>query len=606
MKNKYLIILSIIVLAFALRFFGIWHAWPYSYYYDEISKVKRALAFGSGDLNPHWFHKPAFLMYVLFFEYGLYFLIGKLIGFWHSVSVFAVHYIRNPGPFYLIGRSTIALFGIGTIAVVYEIGERHFKRGAGIMAALFLTLSYGHVVMSQNIKCDIPAAFFVVLSMLFLLNFLKDKKIKNIILSTIFAGIGTATKYYPIAMLVPIFFANIEVNRHSDVTLRKKIVKITSFLILLIFVFTVTCFICAPYNFIDPLALETSYRVFIEPFFNILNKIKGDELVQEPYNFILYRSGYFEAFIEYIRNLISKVGIGIVIGSISLIGTIALFFRSVKHRFIFLLYPFVFLLISVFLYPGFSGPRHQASIYPFLAIAGGWFVVNLTGQKSLQRKIIYGIILLSLFHPLFNIVERDFIISRKDTRQLAKEWVEKNIPPGTKLLLDEHAPRLLESEESLQRQLETISNLQEAVKKSSGQFTTHYKTYIEYKMLAAKGALTYDITEFRFPWWRYSFNLEEAFHLTEEYDVDMGNPFRTHGVHSYDYYVENGYQYVIVNADRRDFYEKNEERYPFFARFFRELFKRGSLVKKFSSSEGDRRPGPTICIFKIGKNVTDS
>lgn len=603
MKNKYWIILSIVLLASALRFLGIWHGWPFSYTADEVTFVKRALAFGSWDFNPHWFHKPTFFMYLLFFEYGLYFLIGKLLGLWHSVSEFAVNYIRNPGAFYLIGRLTTTLFSIGTIVVVYKIGERFFKRGAGLIAALLLTLSYGHIVASQNVKADIPCAFFVILSIFFLLNYLKDKRISNIILSAAFAGVGAATKYYSIVMLLPIFWAVIEMSKNSIGTFYEKIRKMIFLWMAVVLIFIATYFVCAPYNLIDPLGRKLAFGIFIKLYSNLISIITGVETAQGQSDYFHSQLGYFEASIDFIRILISKTGMGIVIGSISLIGTVVLLFQSIKYRFLFLLYPFSFTIISIFLYPGYSRANHQMPIYPFIAIAGGWFVVNFAGNKGFKQKIIYAIILLFLFHTLYNIIERGLIISKKDTRNLTKEWVEENIPAGTKLLLDENLIYLQENEEALQRQIEAISKLNDIVKESPGQFTAHYSKYIKYKILAANGALTYDITDFRLPWWRESFITEGAIHLTTEYDIDMGNPFRLHGVHSYDYYVENGYQYVIIEALKLKKYEKEEDRYPSFTRFYRELFKHGFLVKEFSSTEENRRPGPPIRIYKISKNT---
>ena len=76
--KKDLWLLGLILIAFSVRFFGIFHDLPFTYYGDEKHFINRAVAFGSGDLNPHWFHKPALYMYLLFFEYGMYFLVGKL------------------------------------------------------------------------------------------------------------------------------------------------------------------------------------------------------------------------------------------------------------------------------------------------------------------------------------------------------------------------------------------------------------------------------------------------------------------------------------------------------------------------------------------------
>ena len=175
MKNKLYYLYAILALALFLRLLGIWHGYPYSYYPDEAHFVKRALSFGSGDLNPHWFHKPAFFMYLLFFEYGLYFVFGKLVGFWQSIDEFAVSFVKNPGQFYLIGRLTLVAFSIGTIVVTFLIGERHFRGQTGLFGALLLALSYGLVAASQNVKADIPAIFFASFSTFCLLNYIETR-----------------------------------------------------------------------------------------------------------------------------------------------------------------------------------------------------------------------------------------------------------------------------------------------------------------------------------------------------------------------------------------------------------------------------------------------
>ena len=161
----------IIVLIFAsiIRFWGIWHGYPFSYYPDEQHFVNRAISFGSGDLNPHWFYKPAFLMYILFFEYGLFFVIGKFMGMFSGVDSFAIYYFQNSWPFILIGRITVTLFGIATIYVVYKIGEKFWSKKAGLFCSMFLTLSYGHIFCGQDVKADVPTTFFTVTSMTLLI-----------------------------------------------------------------------------------------------------------------------------------------------------------------------------------------------------------------------------------------------------------------------------------------------------------------------------------------------------------------------------------------------------------------------------------------------------
>ena len=204
--KKHFWLLALILVAFFVRVFGIIHDLPFTYFGDEEHFINRSVAFGSGDLNPHWFHKPAFYMYTLFFEYGVYFCAGYALGFWRSTDEFAVSFVQNPGPFYLIGRLTTVAFSLATIIGVYRIGERHIGKEVGLVAAAFLALTYGHVEASRVIKADVPSACFCIWSMYFLLNYLQDGTKRNLALSSALAGVGAATKFYGLVMLLPIFF----------------------------------------------------------------------------------------------------------------------------------------------------------------------------------------------------------------------------------------------------------------------------------------------------------------------------------------------------------------------------------------------------------------
>lgn len=249
LKNNSICIVFIILLGALLRLIGIFHDYPYSFYPDEAHFVKRALSFGSGDFNPHWFHKPAFYMYILFFEYGLYFVIGKIVGLWQTVADFAVYYIKNPGSFYIIGRLTTMLFGLATIGCVYIVGERHFKKNVGLIGALLLSLSFGHVAACQDIKADIPAAFFAFLSMLFLLNYVQSEKNKHFLIAAGIAGMGTATKDYPIVMMVPIVITIFAFNMKKKEGLSKIFCQFALHLSFALIAFWAMYFICSPYNF---------------------------------------------------------------------------------------------------------------------------------------------------------------------------------------------------------------------------------------------------------------------------------------------------------------------------------------------------------------------
>ncbi|MBC8184786.1 glycosyltransferase family 39 protein [candidate division KSB1 bacterium] len=595
-KNTYSISI-ILFLAFSLRILGIWHDYPYSFFGDEAHFVKRALSFGSLDFNPHWFHKPAFYMYFLFFEYGIFFVFGKIIGLWGSVSDFAVFYILNPGPFYLIGRITTALFGIATVYVVYLIGEIHFRKNAGLIGALLIALSCGHVVASQDVKADVPTAFFTILSMYYLLNYFADSRRKHIIFSAIFAGVGAATKYYSIVMLGPILmgiFLSYVLNTKPR---EFRVIQAFSVAAIALLSFWGAYFICSPFNFIDPLGRQETFDVFQKIIVKIFSFFQVSEVTTTGGG-EWQEVGLFVGLIDYFEVLVSLKSMGYIISGISLLGFLFLLIKFTPTIFLFLMFPLLFVGLSIFTFPGYADSRHQLPIYPFLTIAGGVLVASLFDTFSNYRKMIICIVIVSLLWPISLITQRGYRISKKDTRNLAKIWIESNIPSDTNIMLDEFGPVLVNNPNVLENDLAKSHQAD-----SAGQFTAHYDTYLKYQILASqKASVTYHIKEIRFPWW-HSQEVQAGEHvLDSEHDRDMGNPLKKVGVNPLSYYIDNGYEYAIVHSYRYGAYFKDgsrkAEKFPSFARFYHELFERGDLIKEFSP-ENDNRPGPVVKVFKI-------
>jgi len=595
-RSRWYLIVGIFVLAAIVRLWGIGRDLPYSYYPDEAHFVNRALSFGSGDLNPHWFHKPAFYMYLLSVEYGLYFVVGYLVGCWASVSEFAVGFVQNPGPFYLIGRLTTVLFGLGCIWGVYCLGERHFAKGVGLIGGLLLALTFGHVTASQSVKADIPTTCFGIWATYFLLNYVANARRKDLFLACVLAGIGTATKYYTVVMLLPILVAVLLTRREEDTQRLEIYGRKLCLALAAVAVFSATFSLCAPYNVLDPLGRQTTFSHARKMIARPQEPIHGNPEARVR-NSIGSNTSLVEGATDYFYTLCSSEGMGLVIAAISLVGIVYVGGCPRKMNAVFILYPVVFALLSMFTYPGYAHPRHQCPLYPFLAIGGAVVVERLARAVGRGRLIVYGALAMGLCYPSYCIVQNTRELTKEDTRNVAKAWVEANIPAGAKLLVDENGPNLQMSEERLRT---LLGEAERAGRK--GPFTAHYSTHLEYQLAAAKDVVSYDLYEIRIPWWRKGDHIQGVHTLDSEYDRDMANPLRPVGVEEYDFYVENGFQYALVHSRKyRGFFTKNSarsRRFPTIAKFYHELFQRGALVKEFSP-EKDGLRGPVVKIFEF-------
>jgi len=248
--KQYLALAMVLLTAFIVRFLGIFHDFPFTYFGDEEHFIRRSVAFGSGDLNPHWFHKPALYMYLLFFEYGLYFAVGTVLGWFGSVDDFARHFIADMSPFLFLGRLTTVVFAVGTVFFVYRIGTELRNTRTGLLAALFLTFCIGNFLSSVVVKADVPSTFFAIVSLLCILTLYRTGRLRDYVLAGLFAGLGTATKYYPIIMLIPMYVAHVLSARDLSLPWYRKVMdsKITAGGFACVGGF----FIGSPYNFLDP------------------------------------------------------------------------------------------------------------------------------------------------------------------------------------------------------------------------------------------------------------------------------------------------------------------------------------------------------------------
>ena len=124
---------ALIVIASAglwLRGWGASFGLPAVYNPDEVAIMTRALAFGTGDLNPHNFLYPSLYFYVLFLWESLTFAALRTAGVYGSLAEFTRAFFVDPSWIYLSGRWLSALCGTLTLVATYRLGSRLANRPA--------------------------------------------------------------------------------------------------------------------------------------------------------------------------------------------------------------------------------------------------------------------------------------------------------------------------------------------------------------------------------------------------------------------------------------------------------------------------------------------
>jgi len=201
--EKYWLLIIILEFAFFLRAYGMSFGLPYIYEADAQVYVDRAVRFlRTGDWNPYWFGNPAsILMYLLAALYALYFMVCKSFGFFDDMGVFTYYLIVNPTYSYLIGRGLMVFFGTLSTLITYKIGKKIFDKKVGLIAAFLFAVIPMHAAASKIVRTDIMVTFFILLSFLYCIHIVEENNLHGYIMAGVFAGLATATKY-PAALVI--------------------------------------------------------------------------------------------------------------------------------------------------------------------------------------------------------------------------------------------------------------------------------------------------------------------------------------------------------------------------------------------------------------------
>lgn len=423
----------ILALGFVVRLYGVKFGLPGLYHADETIVVNHALAYGTGDLNPHFFRIPPLISYLIFFEYGMYYLLGTVFGFFSSVVDFQNQFLKDPTSFYLIGRITVGVLA-GTVSIyfIYILGRRVFSETVGVISALFLSLTFLHVRNSHYIYLDTMMVLFIILTHIFIYKFLETGLKRYCVLAGFFAGVATAVKYNAALLLVPLVLGHLMyylANKDSG-----KIRSVKTNIVLTFVSMGLTFIVLNPYCILD-------MKFFLASFAEETHSQGG------------------VGFFHHLKHSLFH-GLGMPLFALSLIGLFSSIFSLSRKLIILISFPLVFYLINA----NFSQPhaRYVLPLIPFMLILAARLIESAIlrkGVSTLRVKILIASVSIAVIMPSgIKSVYSDYLFHRKDTRTLAKEWIEDEIPYGSRIALDHSffSPRLNHDREQLEEKLKYV------------------------------------------------------------------------------------------------------------------------------------------------------
>src|SRR4030095_15473567 len=205
---------TVVVIALALRLFGLRYGLPAVYNPDEVAIMSRALAFAKGDINPHNFLYPTLYFYVLFAWEGLTALLAVATGAVASFGAFQREFFIDPTRVYVAGRLLTALLGTATVVATFALARRLAGPIAGLAAAAAIAVSPLHVRDSHYVKHDVPVTLLIVLAYLAYERLwrvfpaeagtFESVRTSEVAWAAVLTGLAFSTHYYAIFLAIPL------------------------------------------------------------------------------------------------------------------------------------------------------------------------------------------------------------------------------------------------------------------------------------------------------------------------------------------------------------------------------------------------------------------
>lgn len=422
MKRKEAFFLFLVILfSFLIRLKGITWGLPNTYHPDEPYMLDFTHNMINDNWNPTKFNNRPFVYGPVLM--GIVAIIGKILIFFSSILKIELPKIYN---LIFLGRLIVAIFAAINTYFVYKFCKVFSNENSALLASLFFSLSYSHIIHSHYYTTDVPLTFFITLCLFFLYKIQQEPifQLKYYILTGLFAALAFSTKFTAAFLMFPTIALFFSMNLFSKTEIDLK--KMKKFFLLIII--GISCTLLLLNYFFNPLTnIKSAYKQLIK---NALGERVSEWGCSYPNNLLFYSSTLFVYF---------KPFLGIIIFP-------ALLFFILKYKkdsFVLVSFIVPFFMIHC-LMRNFSD-RYLLPMVPFFSIILGISINNYVEyfwKKGIIKYFLLSLLIIQLMISLFYALRIDYIFSLTDTRILASEWINLFIPEQSKIAAEIQGPRV--------------------------------------------------------------------------------------------------------------------------------------------------------------------
>lgn len=422
---------AIVALGLVLRIWGIRFGLPYDYHYDEHFYLSTALKLGRGILHNSPY-PPVGFANVLAVGYGGYYGAMRILGAISSPGAMEALYRADPTTFFMIGRAVSAILGTLTILAVHAIGRAGGRRATAIAAAAFMAVAFIHVRESHYSVPDAPVTFLVTVATALAVTGLSRRRWSLVAIGAVAAGLAVAAKWTSLPVLMAPMWASYAISRRSHGALKSLLNGRTALVPVLALM---------GFSLASPQLLMNPAPYYSHAVAQYASDAAG--------GFGEWQVDRLPGWLFYLKTLAWGVGpVLLVLAGVGLLARMVAVRRSGFNRDIAILaFPMTYFLFMGSTRHYFA--RYAVLLVPFVALLAAEGAVLLSswlGRRgsTWERGVLAALVLVAMAQPLASSLRHDLLLTREDTRTMAKDWIEMAVPPGARIAVDwpVHGPPL--------------------------------------------------------------------------------------------------------------------------------------------------------------------
>ena len=403
---------ALLIFAFGLRVWGNAHGLPYAYNSDENAHfVTRAIGLFGHDWDPNYYVNPPAYTY----------LVHLVLGVWYGGRAGVSNsFAADPTQIWIISRTLSALLGTVAVWLLYLAGARLVDRRVGLLAAGIFAVAFLPVFYAKLALNDVPTLAGVCLGLWGAAGILRNGRLRDYVWAGLGLGLACATKYTGGIVLLPIVAAAAAQFAAGGRTWALRGIVIVGIGAFASFV------VANPYALLDFSSFWQGVTHQSEASGDAAGKLG---LTQDSgYAYYLWSFGWGLGWLP----------LGFAVG-----GAVRLWFD--ERRLLGMLVPAV---VVFFVFMGsqerYFG-RWLMPVFPFVCILAAYAAIELADwlgsfSPGLRPTLVAAAIVLLCGQGFVYSLHSGLVLSREDTRNIARDWMVAHVPTTTKIVVEPVVP----------------------------------------------------------------------------------------------------------------------------------------------------------------------